>query len=83
MLSKRLGIPVEMYDERLTTRAAERVLEADLSRSRRRKVIDKMAAVLSCRVISMPWPLRIKMKITLISCDRNSFLDMVEKFNIK
>ena len=46
LLSKRLGIPVEMYDERLTTRAAERVLlEADLSRSRRRKVIDKMAAV--------------------------------------
>jgi putative Holliday junction resolvase len=47
LLSKKLGLPVEMYDERLTTLAAERVLlEADLSRSRRRKVIDKMAAVL-------------------------------------
>jgi len=47
LLSKRLGLPVEMYDERLTTLAAERVLlEADLSRSRRRKVVDKVAAVL-------------------------------------
>lgn len=44
-LSKILGIPVEMYDERLTTVAAERILlEADLSRTKRRKVIDKMAA---------------------------------------
>ena len=40
------GLEVRYIDERLTTRAAERVLlEADLSRSRRRKVIDKMAAV--------------------------------------
>ncbi|OPZ74841.1 MAG: putative Holliday junction resolvase [Firmicutes bacterium ADurb.Bin456] len=47
LLSKKLGLPVEMYDERLTTVAAERVLlEADLSRARRREIIDKMAASL-------------------------------------
>ncbi len=34
-----------MWDERLTTMAAERVLlEADVSRKKRKKVIDKMAA---------------------------------------
>ena len=77
MLSKRLGIPVEMYDERLTTRAAERVLlEADLRGAGVEKSLIKWLRFLSCRVISMPWPLRIKMKIALISCDRNSFLDM-------
>lgn len=36
----------DFYDERLTTAAAERLLlDADVSRSKRRKVIDKMAAV--------------------------------------
>lgn len=41
------GLPVVMEDERLTTVAANRVmLEADLSRRKRRKVVDKMAAVL-------------------------------------
>ncbi|WP_112181433.1 MULTISPECIES: Holliday junction resolvase RuvX [Paraliobacillus] len=36
-----------MWDERLTTMAAERVLiEADMSRKKRKKVIDKMAAVM-------------------------------------
>jgi len=35
-----------MWDERLSTVGAERVLlEADLSRAKRRKVIDKVAAV--------------------------------------
>jgi putative Holliday junction resolvase len=44
-LSAKLGLPVEAWDERMTTMAAERVLlEADLSRAKRRKVIDKMAA---------------------------------------
>jgi putative holliday junction resolvase len=39
--------PVIPWDERLTTRAAERVLlEADLSRSRRKKKIDQVAAIL-------------------------------------
>ncbi len=41
-----LAIEIAYWDERLTTRSAERVLiEADLSRRRRRQVIDKMAAV--------------------------------------
>lgn len=40
-------IPFEFVDERLTTRQAERILiEADTSRRKRKKVIDKMAAVL-------------------------------------
>lgn len=38
---------IEYYDERLTTVMAERVLiEADLSRAKRKKVIDKQAAVI-------------------------------------
>jgi putative Holliday junction resolvase len=45
MLSERVEIPVVPWDERLTTVAAERILiEADVSRSRRRRVIDKVAA---------------------------------------
>lgn len=41
------GIPTALWDERLTTMAAERVLlEADMSRKKRKKVIDKMAAVI-------------------------------------
>lgn len=41
-----LGVTVIMWDERLSTVGAERaLLEADLSRAKRRKVIDKMAAV--------------------------------------
>ena len=40
-------IPVEWVDERLTTVSAERaLLEADVSRKKRKAVIDKMAAVL-------------------------------------
>jgi putative Holliday junction resolvase len=39
------SIPVETWDERFSTVAAERVLlEADLSRARRKQVIDKQAA---------------------------------------
>lgn len=46
-LEKKFNIPVLLWDERLTTMAAERVLlEADVSRSKRKKVIDKMAAVM-------------------------------------
>lgn len=41
------GLPVEYWDERLTTVAAERVLlEADMSRRRRKQVVDKVAATL-------------------------------------
>lgn len=43
----KLLIPVEMWDERLTTVAAQRTLiEADVSRQKRKQVIDKMAAVM-------------------------------------
>ncbi|NLM52238.1 MAG: Holliday junction resolvase RuvX [Firmicutes bacterium] len=46
-LAAELGLPVKLWDERLTTMEAERLLlAADVSRSKRRKVIDKMAAVL-------------------------------------
>lgn len=44
-LHRRFSIPVVLWDERLTTVAAERVLlDADISRKKRKKVIDKMAA---------------------------------------
>ena len=47
VLRRRLKVPVEMFDERLTTREAERTLIAnDMSRARRRGIIDQMAAVL-------------------------------------
>ena len=40
-----LGLPVVLWDERMTTMAAERMLiEADASRRRRAEVIDKVAA---------------------------------------
>lgn len=40
------GLPVELWDERLSTVAAQRtLLEADVSRSKRKLVIDKLAAV--------------------------------------
>ncbi len=45
-LQNKVGIPVVFEDERLTTVFAERVLlEADVSRKKRRKVIDKLAAI--------------------------------------
>lgn len=48
MIAERYGIPVDYQDERLTTVAAERMLieQADVSRSKRKKVIDKLAAQL-------------------------------------
>jgi putative holliday junction resolvase len=46
-IEKRFSLPAILWDERLTTVAAERVLlEADVSRKKRKKVIDKMAAVM-------------------------------------
>ena len=46
-IAAHLGLPVEYWDERLTTVAAERaLLEADVSRRRRREVVDKVAASL-------------------------------------
>ena len=44
--SRFTGVAVVLWDERLSTVAAERVLvDADLQRKKRRKVIDMMAAV--------------------------------------
>lgn len=41
-----LGVKVILWDERLTTVAAERILiSADVSRKKRKKIIDQMAAV--------------------------------------
>lgn len=46
-LGEALGVTVSPWDERLTTSEAERVLvQADVSRRRRRQVVDKLAAVL-------------------------------------
>ncbi len=46
-LADRTSLPVHLWDERLTTMAAERMLiAADVSRQKRKKVIDKMAATL-------------------------------------
>lgn len=42
-----LSLPVHLWDERLTTASAQRTLiEADVSRSKRKAVVDKMAAAL-------------------------------------
>lgn len=47
ILGETSGLPVHMVDERLTTVAAHRtLLEADLSRARRRQVVDATAAAL-------------------------------------
>ena len=44
-LEKSLDLPIILEDERLTTRVAENILiTADVSRKKRKKVIDKMAA---------------------------------------
>jgi putative Holliday junction resolvase len=47
-LAERLpGVPLELWDERLTSAEAERVLvSADVSRRRRREVLDGLAATL-------------------------------------
>lgn len=44
-VAEKLSLPVVLWDERLTTAAAERtLLEADTSRKRRTEVIDSLAA---------------------------------------
>jgi putative holliday junction resolvase len=51
-LAARTGLPAQYWDERLTTAEAERVLiSADVSRQKRKKVIDKLAA----QVILQSW----------------------------
>jgi len=45
VLEQSLGLPVELWDERLTTAEAQRVLlAANLSRARRKEVVDTLAA---------------------------------------
>ena len=45
-LSERTGLPTELWDERLTTVAAERVLmESGVRRGHRKEYVDKIAAV--------------------------------------
>lgn len=45
-LAARSGLPVEYWDERLTTVSAQRVLrEAELSLAKRRQAVDRLAAV--------------------------------------
>lgn len=48
LVTEQLGLPVDFVDERLTTVQAERMLieVGDVSRKKRKKVIDKLAAVL-------------------------------------
>ena len=47
MLERRTGLPVILWDERLTTSAAEQILmESGVRRENRKAVIDKIAAVL-------------------------------------
>ena len=43
---KKYNVPLEFWDERYSTKEAEeRLIEADVSRKKRKRVIDKMAAV--------------------------------------
>jgi len=47
LLEESFNLPVALWDERLSTVAAEKMLiSADVSRSKRKLVIDKMAAVM-------------------------------------
>jgi putative holliday junction resolvase len=45
ILKSESGLKIEMWDERLTTVAAHKaMLEADMSRAKRKKIVDKIAA---------------------------------------
>lgn len=47
LIAANVSVPVRGWDERLTTFAAEQaLLEADMSRAKRRKLVDKIAAAL-------------------------------------
>ncbi len=47
VLKRAVSVPIVTWDERLSTVAAERVLiEADMSRKKRKRVVDKVAALL-------------------------------------
>lgn len=62
-LEKRVSVPVALYDERLTSVAAERSLEAmGVKKNKRRDHVDEMAAVLILQAymdslrFARPWP---------------------------
>ncbi|WP_026884316.1 Holliday junction resolvase RuvX [Clostridium akagii] len=45
IIKEKIDLPLKMWDERLTTVAANRaMLEANLSRAKRKKLVDKVAA---------------------------------------
>lgn len=47
LIKETFNLPVVLWDERLTTMAADRMLiDSDVSRKKRKQVIDKMAAVM-------------------------------------
>jgi len=46
ILEEELHVPVKLWDERLTTVAAHKaMIEGDLSRAKRKKIVDKIAAI--------------------------------------
>jgi putative pre-16S rRNA nuclease len=45
-IKEKLNLPIIMWDERLTTAAAHKaMIEGDLSRKKRKKIVDKIAAI--------------------------------------
>ena len=47
LIKEKTNLPIEMWDERLTTVAAHRAMhEADLSRGKEEKIVDKVAATI-------------------------------------
>ena len=57
LLEKQIVIPVKPWDERFTTQSVERMLiQTDISRKRRKEVIDKLAAqqILQSYLDSLP-----------------------------
>lgn len=59
MLERRTGLPVVMWDERLTTVEADRtMMETGIRRENRKEYVDMIAAVLSCRDIWTIFPIR-------------------------
>jgi putative Holliday junction resolvase len=46
VLENEFNVPVKLWDERLTTVAAHKaMIEGDLSRAKRKKIVDKIAAI--------------------------------------
>ncbi len=46
LIKENMDVPIKMWDERLTTVAAHKaMIEGDLSRNKRKKIVDKIAAI--------------------------------------